>query len=476
MIEKNPLGMEDSLEGTSADLPSAAALSNYVSSTRFDHLPARVIDWVTVLVEDSLGCALGALAMPESRSILAVADTDAGAGSAVAIGGVKTSVNSAVFCNAQLANWLDFDDMFDYFPPFHPGCMIVPAALAVAQSIGAAGRDFLTAVAVAYEVTMRVGRSIGNTMWTPGLPWGAIAELGPAIAAAKLYEFDAVQIRTLLSIVAMDEGSFARQARAKNDIPSTYRHGTLKGNLGTRAQIGLWAAMKARAGLTGRPGMLEATFSDWYLAGLPATGFTDLTSGLGKEYVTTQMSLKPVPACRTTHPPITAAWNALGGKRVDARHVANIRIFGVPRLHRVEALDMFGAQFSIPCTLALALSGIEPGPRWYLDGAYKSEAVRELAAKVVQEVDPAAQRTEILEGRMTCRIEIKLKHGTTLEGECTAVKGSPELPLTAHERRAKFSANTAHIGRRGQEIGAAIHELAGMRSVETLCTALAAAR
>jgi len=441
----------------------------------FAELPQEIVRWAACLIEDNLGCALGALMLPESRSILHIAEAEAGVGSALAVGARPTSITAAAFSNSQLSNLLDFDDSYDYFMPYHPGCGIIPAALAVAEFIGASGPEFLSAVVVAYEVVMRVGRGVGNVLWGGLSSTAALDELGPAIAAAKLYQLSAAQIREVFGIVALDESDISH-LRSRGQLTYHRRIGTLKGNFGSRAQIGVWAAMKARAGLTGGSGMLEWSRADWFRAGLSLAGFNAMTASLGTEYLSPAISLKPVPSCRMTHHPITAALNALDGRTLDARHVTRIRVLGVPRLQRTLWSDMVDAQFSVPCSLALAVSGIEPGPRWYIDGAFKSPPILELAAKVEQEFSSAAEIVEMTEGRFTSQVEIHLRGGGLLQGECHAVKGEPGNPLTRSERQAKFSANAAHLPDQGRAIANAIQGLTRAGDLQELRTALAAAK
>jgi 2-methylcitrate dehydratase PrpD len=447
-------------------------LAQYVSEAQFDALPSAVVESTTALLEDTLGCALGALAMPEARLILSVAHAHSGSTEATAIGGPRTSACAAAFCNSQLANLLDFDDVHDSFSPFHLGCLIVPAALATAEVTGATGRDFLTAVTVAYEVAMRVGRGLGDGLWKQRLPHMALTQLGPAIAAAKLRELDAAAIRSLLSIVALGSDVTPQPGRIKGDVPAVVRIGNLKSNFGTHVQAGIDAAVKARAGLNGFPGFLEWELADWYRAGLPDAGYESITALLGREHVSTRMSLKPTPSCRWTHPSITAAWNALGGRRLDAAHVARVRVFGVRRLEKTQWSSIFDAQYSLPCALALAMSGIEPGPAWYLNDRFRAPEILELAGKISQESDAAAELLEMSEGRMSCRVEIVLQDGRTLSGECRAVKGSPEFPLTSAERVSKFDANARHLPDRGRLVHGAIQCIARAAAVTDLSEAL----
>jgi len=457
----------------SYDTP-AAVLANYIATARFEQLPPAVVGWFQTLVEDNLGCSLGALALAEVSPVLELAGAEGGVPAALAIGARETSISSAVFCNSQVANALDFDDTYDSHSPSHPGCLIIPTALAVAESVGASGRALLTAVTVAYEVALRVGRALGNRLWNSGTPWKGVAELAAAIAAAKLYELDAEQLRAIFSMVSLEAGDFGTQTRrrSKSDLPPRVHFGRLKANFGSFAQSGLWIALKARATLTGFAGLLEGGFEEWYLAGLPEAGFEYLTGQLGEEYLCTKVSLKPTPSCRWTHQPITAVWSALGDRRLDAAHVTRIRILGVPRLERTNWSGVFDAQYSIPCAVALAASGIVPGPEWYASGVYKSHAIVELAAKVVQERDPDVEAFEMCRGRITCRVEIGLKDGMTLQAECQSAKGSTENPLSEAERQAKFAANTAHLDGRAHAVKQAVRGLTHALTVDELKVAL----
>src|SRR6202012_4558329 len=61
--------------------------------------------------------------------------------------------------NAPAANGTDLDDVGRYTWG-HPGAMVVPTALAVAEETGASGKEFLAAVALGYEVAFRSGRCL----------------------------------------------------------------------------------------------------------------------------------------------------------------------------------------------------------------------------------------------------------------------------------------------------------------------------
>jgi 2-methylcitrate dehydratase PrpD len=353
---------------------------------------------------------------------------------------------------------LDFDDTWDVYSPGHPGCLIIPSALAVGESVHASGRDVLTAVVLGYEITMRVGRALGSILWTSGFPLLPDC-IGPAMVSARLLRVDQATVQRVFGVLTLDPGPVPRLSPQKYDIPSDMDLGTIKWNYGGSAELGVLAAYKAKSGLTGMPGLLDLDYTGWCMAGLPPQGYDDLTRGLGREHWIQNMSFKPTPSCRWTHVPITAAWSALKNRPVRAADIERVVIKGVNRLQRYQWEQMTDAQFSIPCSLALAMSGDTPGPGWYISGRFRDADIRELASKIRLERDPAAEAREIDDVAMSCTVEITFKNGEVKSGTCEHVKGAPGNPMSRDELVAKFKANASHLNPRSQQqiIDAILH-------------------
>jgi 2-methylcitrate dehydratase PrpD len=426
--------------------------AGYVHAARFEDLPNEVREKAKELILDSVGCALGGTQTQEGKGSLRLAKelTGGGAESTVIGGGTQIAPDKAAFVNAQLANVLDFDDTYDVYAPGHLGCLIVPSALAVGEAVHASGRDVLVAVVLGYEITMRVGRAMGTINWLGGQPM-IPSVIGPAVVTARLLRMDEAAVAQTLNVLTLEIGGVSRVVQQKWDVPATMNLGTLKGNYGQQAELGIMAAYKAKSGLTGMKGVLDADFTGWYSYGLPAQGFQYLTRGLGREYWTLEMSLKPTPSCRWTHPPITAAWTALEHRPLSAADVSKVVVKGVNRLERYKWESMLDAQFSMPCALALALTGVTSGPEWYVTGRFKDADIRELGSKVRLERDPEAEWREIMDLGMTCTVEITFSNGQVKIGRCDHVKGAPKNPLTREELLAKFKANASHLSAASQQ-------------------------
>jgi 2-methylcitrate dehydratase PrpD len=420
--------------------------ASFVYSTQFEDLPLESIEKAKELILDSVGCALGATQTEWGKAQLRYASELGGKSEATVVGSrTRISCAQAAFLNAQLANLLDFDDTHDVYSPGHPGCLIIPAALAVGEAIGATGEDLVTAIVLAYEVTMRVGRSLGSILWNVGLP-SLANPIGPAMATAKLLGLDEESVRRALDVITLESGlGVGKPTRRKWDVSEALTLGSLKGNYGKSAQQGVEAVWLAKSGLTGIMGLLDLDFTAWYLLGLPAEGYELLTQGLGEQYRILEMSLKPTPSCRWSHVPVTAAWQALKGRPVKATDVSKIVVKGVERLQRYNWETMLDAQFSIPCTLALAISGEPPGPGWYITGRFRDPDIRELASRVVFERDAEAEALEIRQGKMTGAVDITFTDGRVQSSYAGHVKGAPENPLTQAEQLAKFKANASTL-------------------------------
>src|SRR5207237_7584565 len=106
---------------------------------------------------DSLGCALGAWKAEPCRIARTVAAAYRATSSGATLLGMthRTPPDWAAFANGCLVRYLDYNDTYLSKEPAHPSDNI-PAALAVAEAWGASGKDFITAIVIAYEIQCRL--------------------------------------------------------------------------------------------------------------------------------------------------------------------------------------------------------------------------------------------------------------------------------------------------------------------------------
>jgi 2-methylcitrate dehydratase PrpD len=168
----------------------------FVAGLRYEDLPAAVVDRAKGVTLQALCSALVAHDMAASGQALALMrEEEAGAGGAATAlcSGARLTKAGAAFVNAETifagGKW----DTFRMLT--HPGTAIMPAALVAAEIAGSSGKQFLTAIAAAYEVMERMAADFIPTVMSRGFHAGPVFGIfGAAVAAAKLGGLNAEQV------------------------------------------------------------------------------------------------------------------------------------------------------------------------------------------------------------------------------------------------------------------------------------------
>src|SRR5215472_12703851 len=179
----------------------AEQMALYASELRFENLPGAVVHEVKRRIIDSLGCAFGAWQAEPCAAARQVASTFSAEQGATLFGTRhRTAPDWATFANGCLVRYLDFNDTYLSKEPAHPSDNI-PAALAVAEAVGAVGQELITAIVLAYEVQCRLcdAASLRARGWDH-VTYGAFST---ALAAAKLLRLDISQTRHALQIAGV---------------------------------------------------------------------------------------------------------------------------------------------------------------------------------------------------------------------------------------------------------------------------------
>ncbi|MEJ0018513.1 MAG: MmgE/PrpD family protein [Acetobacteraceae bacterium] len=265
-------------------------LAAFVAGLRFEDLPPDVVDRAKGVTLQALTSALLAHDMPASRQALALMQDEeaGGAGVASVLGsGAKLTEAGAAFVNAEMilagGKW----DTFRMLT--HPGTAIIPAALVSAELAGASGREFLTAVAAAYEVMERMAAEHIPTVMARGFHAGPVFGIfGAAIAAAKLQRLDAGQVHSAIAQCvnlaagnlegARSGGRSLREGGAVRNAllaVAMARHGTPGGETTLEGEAGFYHAYAGN-----NLGRLTYSFT-----GRTATDLALITKHLGQDWI-----------------------------------------------------------------------------------------------------------------------------------------------------------------------------------------------
>jgi len=127
-------------------------LAEWAASRRFEDIRPDDLPYLKVLVLDTLGCAIAALGHQPIMAVRALTADLGGSEWCTLIGGGKSSPVQAAFFNGACVRYLDFMDILMVRgQSFHPSDNLA-AVLAASEVAGATGRQFLTALATAYQV------------------------------------------------------------------------------------------------------------------------------------------------------------------------------------------------------------------------------------------------------------------------------------------------------------------------------------
>jgi len=354
-------------------------LAEWVASTTFDDIPARVVEEAKSQILSVLGAVHAGAATDAGCAVVATVSEWPGRPEATLIpSGTRSSVYNAVYANAALSMALDYDD---YLFAGHTGHSAVLASLALAEKLGRAGRDVLTAQIVANEVEGRVGASV---LFGPqnGQLWTFIHLVGGAVSAAKLAGLDAVTTRSALGIALLQPpyglwaGFFGSEAK------------TLMASGPTTA--GIQAADLAAHGLGGSPDVIE--HPQGFVQAFTHTPLLGAYSGLGTTWLTETLCYKLYPGCAYLDTAIDCVLALAGAGSIDPARIAAIEVAAGPLTLGMEALAAahvkgpastpVALNFSLPYSAAVALIDRELTPRQFARARIADPAVWALAAKV----------------------------------------------------------------------------------------------
>jgi 2-methylcitrate dehydratase PrpD len=185
------------------------ALAKYVSTSRGGDIPAKVRETARLLLLDQLGCQIAGVQLPWSERVYEAIRPLSPVGKSTLVGhSEQLGPDAAAFLNSAMGHSNESDDTH-LKSPTHPGAVIIPAAFAVAEDVGASGAQLLEAIVIGYEVMLRVSQSVSPGLVAQGHhPPPAVGPFGAASAASRLLGMSEDQtLNALASLEATRQAS-----------------------------------------------------------------------------------------------------------------------------------------------------------------------------------------------------------------------------------------------------------------------------
>ena len=446
------------------DSTAAGVLAQYAANlTDFD-IPEGVRCMALDCVIDTVAAAVYGHAAPAGQIVVDHVRGGLGPCRVLGAGGLSVGAEQAALANGVLAHALELDSLRKPGAGVHPGAVLVPAALAVAQQEGASGRALLTAIVAGCEVLFRIGKATRHSAESRGFHApGLTGPFGAAIAAGHLLGLDDLAMRNALGIAGSLGGGLLEFAVSGDGGMVKRLH------LGRAAAAGITSARLAKSGFTGPAAVLEGEhgFLQAYCAETDAAA---LTAGLGERFETRSICFKSYACHITAHSPVHAIRTLRAEHGFTGRDVTAVQVEGTPKMAALHAnrrpADTVAAQYSIAFAAAAALLHDPTDPATFTE-TLGDPAVQELCRRV------EVLGTGGFASSWATRTRVRLHDGRTLLAELDDVPGFPALPFDAGQRRAKFLRLTDRLG---AEAGPMLARLEGLEDEPDLAWLGAASR
>lgn len=405
------------------------SFSDFVLHLDYQDLPAATRHTLRRSTLDTLGVAMVGSTTDMSRRAREFAHRFWGSGAdtpavRMLLDGREASLPGAVMAGAFTIDAVDGHDGHR-IAKGHAGSAVYPALLAAvqylrAQGVVVSGRDFLSAVAVGYEVSYRTALAQHATT-SDYHTSGAWTAVGVAAMLARLLGLDGQQLREAVGI-AEYHGPRSPMMRCI-EFPTHVRDG-----VGWGAPSGVSAALLAKLGFTGAPAATvesEATAEFW--------------AELGERWEIDNTYYKPYPVCRWAHPALdgVAALRTAHDFRVEDILRVRIRTFHYATTlagHAPRTLDEFCYAIAFPVA-TMAVRG-RLGPE-ELDPAVLDDPTIQGLAQVVELVEHPPY-TALSPAERWADVTVYLRDGRVLEDPPRTARGDPHQPLSDDELVAKY--------------------------------------
>jgi 2-methylcitrate dehydratase PrpD len=400
-------------------------LSAYMAEARNRALPDNIVQETEHHILDTIAAMVSGADLPPGRMAIEFARSYGGEKIATVVASnVLCGPIEAALANGELAHSDETDDDFTTGGA-HPGCAVVPAALAAGEQFGVSGAHLLRAATLGYDIALRAMRTVG-----PGMKetHNLVGTMGATAAAGCTAGLNAQQMRWLLDYAAQQAGAGIGAWRRDTDH---MEKGFLFGGMGARN--GVNAALMVHSGWTGVDDILSGpnNFVESYNPKADATGMIDQ---LGEVYGVTLTTLKKWTTGGPVQAPLDALENLHKRRRFQADEVKQVVVrVATSAAYTVNNRDM--PDICLQHLVAVMLLDKAVSFRAAHDKARMQDpAVLHERAKV--QLVPDADLEKMIPVRVAV-VELTLMDGTQLTERVEHVRGTPENPMTREEVVAK---------------------------------------
>jgi len=416
-----------------ADMTQVEQLANFVARMTYEDLSEEARQQLKIRILDALGCAIGAIEGPPIQMLRTQLEDFGGKPLVTLIGGGKTAPDRAALYNSALVRYLDYNDSYiAKNETCHPSDNL-GAVLAASEYAHASGKEFLTALAIAYQVQCRLSdeapvRAKGFDHTTQGA-YAVAAGVSKALGLDRDRTANAIAI----SGTAYNALRVTRTGSLSNwkglAYPDTAFGATHAAFLAMR---GITGPLEVFEGNKGLMDAITGPFElDWMRENLEAVRRTSVKKYNAEFH--SQSVLEGILELRTAQ---QVRPEEIERVRIEIFAVAYHIIGGGEEGEKQQVRSKEEADHSLPYMVAVALLDGDVSPAQYVPERIVREDVQSLLHRVT--IQPDETLSKLFPAQMPCRIQILLKDGRQLSTEKLDYEGFYTRPLSWEKAVAKF--------------------------------------
>jgi 2-methylcitrate dehydratase PrpD len=429
MLAELPFSQVPSRASSTGAADLTGRLASYMVAARERSLPPKVLLDTKHRVLDALGAMVSGARLKPGE--LAIRYTRAQGGvpeASVLATNIKTSAINAALANAMFGHADETDDV-DPLTKAHPGCSVVPAALAMAEREERSGMEVLRAVALGYDLGCRFLVALGPDLVRGGHRGAEcpVATIGSMAAAASLARLDETGMRYALSYAAQQVSGLWSWVQDPDHIEKAFDIG------GMGARNGVTAVVMVQMGFTGVHDVLSGKHN--VLEALSSQPHPEeIMAGLGSRYFVSETGIKTYSVGYPNQAPLDAffALRREHGLRVDnvERIVVRLPEDG-PGIVSNSPMPDVNCQYLIATALVDgAVSFANSHSREHMaDPQIRAVMQRVQVVGDRKLTDPAAPRSGL--------VEVTLRDGRTVSHFTRFPPGTKENPVDTEGMNAK---------------------------------------
>ena len=381
-------------------------LARFAVETKWEDLPASIVKETKLVLMEHIGCALGALSTDKGKMMAALGRRFGGPPESSIIGlGDKVSCSNAALANGELFLTLDYSDII---AGGHDGVYVIPTVLAIAETVGASGKDLILATAIGLEISARLARAVGRHNITPqdiqrqkdsprGLTGNAYSNFGAAAGAGRFLKFDEGKTLHAMGIA----GHLCMVLSYGRWGAGGYRYMAKYGVPGWQSTGAVTAVLLAEMGYTGDTTVLDDPERGFcYYVGYPNWYPDEITDDLGKTWCFNyRLHYKPYPCCGVFHSTLDCFCDIIEQNNLMPEEIESVKVFGrggmmgpprtgspLPARNQPEGIS--GAQFNMPYNIAVAAHRIRRGVEWLEPDTMQNPEILKFMDKITAAADP----------------------------------------------------------------------------------------